>query len=104
MLPRPVEDAMEESLAYTVREHVIKCSHIREYPRATASEAEGPLSLCIKQYTPINNPNPQPGDITVIGAHGSGLPKVRCDIFLSCISACRSDQEAVRSKTESSDS
>ena len=29
----------------------------------------------MKQYTPLDNPNPQPGDITILGAHANGFPK-----------------------------
>ncbi|KAL4756599.1 alpha/beta-hydrolase [Aspergillus foveolatus] len=57
-----------------VTEHVVDCQHIREYPRAT-KEGNDVLKLAIKRYTPRSNPNPQPGDVTVIGAHGSGFPK-----------------------------
>ncbi|KAK3624903.1 hypothetical protein LTR56_020717 [Elasticomyces elasticus] len=60
---------------FNVTEHVVPCSHIREYPRATASGHDDPLELCVKQYSPVNNPNPQPGDVTIIATHGSGLPK-----------------------------
>ena len=61
---------------FQVHEHVVPCQHIREYPRATAGEQEDVLHLAVKQYIPKNNPNPQPGDVTVIGAHATGLPKV----------------------------
>ncbi|KAL4977129.1 alpha/beta-hydrolase [Aspergillus desertorum] len=57
-----------------VTEHIIDCQHIREYPRATR-EGNDVLKLAVKRYTPRSNPNPQPGDVTIIGAHGSGFPK-----------------------------
>lgn len=60
---------------FLITEHVIDCQHIREYPRATRAE-NGVLKLAVKRYTPRSNPNPQPGDVTIIGAHGSGFPKV----------------------------
>ncbi|KLO85796.1 host-specific AK-toxin Akt2 [Fusarium fujikuroi] len=31
--------------------------------------------LAVKQYVPHDNPNPQPGDVTIIGAHANGFPK-----------------------------
>jgi hypothetical protein len=31
--------------------------------------------MAVKQYTPLNNPNPKPGDITIIAAHANGFPK-----------------------------
>ncbi|CAG8899638.1 unnamed protein product [Penicillium egyptiacum] len=59
---------------FTVTEHTIDAQYIREYPTATLSQ-DSPLQLVVKKYTPIDNPNPQPGDVTIIGAHGCGLPK-----------------------------
>ncbi|OQE01480.1 hypothetical protein PENSOL_c004G01541 [Penicillium solitum] len=61
---------------FTVTEHVIDAQYIREYPNATISQ-DSPLKLAVKKYTPIDNPNPQPGDVTIIGAHGCGLLKAR---------------------------
>lgn len=63
-----------DSLFRTV-EHVAPGQHIREYPRATAVPDQT-LSIAVKQYIPIENPNPQPGDVTIIGAHANGFPKV----------------------------
>ena len=60
---------------FRIKEHVIDGQYIREYPRATASP-DSPLKLCIKQYIPIDNPNPQPGDVTIVATHGTGIPKV----------------------------
>ncbi|KAJ5360335.1 hypothetical protein N7517_009526 [Penicillium concentricum] len=59
---------------FTVTEHVIDAGYIREYPNATVSQ-DSPLKLVVKRYTPIDNSDPQPGDVTIIGAHGCGLPK-----------------------------
>ena len=33
------------------------------------------MHLVVKQYVPLDNPNPQPGDITIVGAHACGFPK-----------------------------
>ena len=60
---------------FKVQEHSLACSHIREYPLATADTAEDVLSLAIKQYTPLDNPSPQKGDVTIIAAHANGFPK-----------------------------
>ncbi|OIW25285.1 alpha/beta-hydrolase [Coniochaeta ligniaria NRRL 30616] len=61
--------------AFHVKEHTVEAQHIREYPKATAHSQEEVLHLAVKQYIPKSNPNPQPGDITVIGAHANGFPK-----------------------------
>lgn len=60
---------------FKVVEHVIEAQHIREYMRATLDSQEEVLHLAVKQYIPLNNPNPQPGDVTIIGAHANGFPK-----------------------------
>lgn len=63
---------------FHVVEHKLPCQHIREYPAATTHTQEDVLYLVVKQYIPINNPNPQPGDVTIIASTANGLPKVRC--------------------------
>ena len=63
------------SHVFRIVEHTLPCSHIREYPNATAHSQEDVLHLAIKQYIPLDNPHPQPGDVTIIGAHANGFPK-----------------------------
>ena len=60
---------------FIVTEHTIDGQHVREYPNATV-DPNSTFKLVLKSYTPIDNPNPQPGDVTIIGAHGCGFPKV----------------------------
>jgi hypothetical protein len=55
----------------------VPCQHIREYPRALAGEQEDVLQLAVKQYIPFDNLEPRSGDVTIIGAHANGFPKVR---------------------------
>lgn len=69
---------------FEITEHVVPCQHIREYARATI-QPDGPLDLVIKQYTPKSNPDPQPGDVTIIATHGSGFPKVPLFITTSTV-------------------
>jgi hypothetical protein len=61
---------------FRIVNHVVPCQHIREYPQATSTTQEETLYLAVKQYIPNDNPNPQPGDVTIIAAHANGLPKV----------------------------
>ncbi|KAJ5781451.1 uncharacterized protein N7518_009934 [Penicillium psychrosexuale] len=63
------------SSPFRIIEHVVPTQHIREYPGATANDQEEPLYLAVKQYIPLDNLNPQPGDITILGAHANGFPK-----------------------------
>lgn len=60
---------------FDVKEHTLEGQHIREYAKATAHAQEEVLYLSIKQYTPKNNPNPQPGDVTIIASHANGFVK-----------------------------
>ncbi|KAK4997962.1 hypothetical protein LTR66_002739, partial [Elasticomyces elasticus] len=60
---------------FHVQEHTFSCSHIRGYPYATADSQEEVLQLAIKQYTPLDNLSPKPGDVTIIAAHANGFPK-----------------------------
>ena len=32
--------------------------------------------MSVKQYIPLDNPDPKPGDITIVGGHANGFPKV----------------------------
>jgi hypothetical protein len=64
------------SSTFQIKEHTLECQHIREYAHATAESQEAVLHLAIKQYTPLDNPHPAAGDVTIIGAHANGFPKV----------------------------
>jgi hypothetical protein len=61
---------------FIITEHVIDGQHVREYLHATRT-GDDAVKLAVKRYTPKSNLDPQPGDVTIIGAHGSGFPKVR---------------------------
>jgi hypothetical protein len=73
------------SSVFTIKEHTLECQHIREYARATATSQEDVLHLAIKQYIPLDNPNPKEGDITIIGAHANGFPKASHSRTLTCL-------------------
>jgi pimeloyl-ACP methyl ester carboxylesterase len=60
---------------FRVVEHQVPAQHIREYPQATANSQEDVLHICAKQYIPLDNPKPKPGDVTIIAAHANGFPK-----------------------------
>ena len=60
---------------FRILSHTVPCSYIREYPHATANSQEDQLHLAVKQYIPLSNLDPSPGDITIIGAHANGFPK-----------------------------
>lgn len=61
---------------FRIHEHSIPTSHIREYPRGTADDQEVALNLAVKQYTPLEANYEDEGDVTIIGAHANGFPKV----------------------------
>lgn len=86
-LPRTSTTTM--SSPFRIVEHVVESQHIREYPGATANEQEEPLNLAVKQYIPLDNPNPQPGDVTILAAHANGFPKVcYSELNSACLIAC----------------
>ncbi|KAK3303056.1 Alpha/beta hydrolase family-domain-containing protein [Chaetomium strumarium] len=60
---------------YRVVEHTVNCCHSREYATATVNGDADKPRLAVKQYIPLDNPNPQPGDVTIIAAHANGFPK-----------------------------
>lgn len=62
--------------SFRVIQHTVKGSHTREYIRATANGNADTPRLSVKQYIPLDNPTPKPGDVTIIGAHANGFPKV----------------------------
>ncbi|KAK1782197.1 Alpha/beta hydrolase family-domain-containing protein [Copromyces sp. CBS 386.78] len=61
--------------SFIIKEHKVEGQHIRDYAHATANSQEEILYLSVKQYIPKSNPNPQPGDLTIIGAHANGFVK-----------------------------
>lgn len=68
--------SMTMSTLFRQVEHTISGSHTREYLGATANGDDHVPKLAVKQYIPLSNPRPQPGDVTIIGAHANGFPKV----------------------------
>ncbi|KAH9884764.1 prolyl aminopeptidase-like protein [Xylariomycetidae sp. FL2044] len=71
---------------FEVTEHTMPAQHVREWPRATGTSQEAVLQIHIKQYRPKDNLDPQPSDVTIIGAHGNAFPKevyepIWCDLY-----------------------
>jgi hypothetical protein len=62
---------------FRVIKHTVPTQHTRHWPRGTEVGYENALKLAVKQYVPLSNLDPQPGDITFIAAHANGFPKVR---------------------------
>ncbi|KAL9596299.1 MAG: hypothetical protein Q9219_005894 [cf. Caloplaca sp. 3 TL-2023] len=62
-------------VAFRVVEHTISGQHIREYPYATRSGHEEPITLAVKQYIPLSNLEPGVNDVTIIMGHANGFPK-----------------------------
>ncbi|KAL3259186.1 hypothetical protein ABHI18_005440 [Aspergillus niger] len=66
---------MSPSSPWKIVEHRVPCQHVREYPAATTVTQESVLYLAVKQYIPLSNINPRPGDATIIVASGGGFGK-----------------------------
>jgi hypothetical protein len=61
---------------FRVVQHTVNCQHTREYATATAhGDCDAPM-LVVKQYIPLSNLDPMPGDVTIIAAHANAFPKV----------------------------
>ncbi|KAI9758140.1 MAG: hypothetical protein M4579_003172 [Chaenotheca gracillima] len=65
---------MSSSL-FDLQVHVVPCQHIREYPAGTHDNQEETLHVELKQYRPLNNLNPKPGDLTIVASPANGFPK-----------------------------
>ncbi|KAJ4393296.1 hypothetical protein N0V93_002504 [Gnomoniopsis smithogilvyi] len=85
------------STLFHVKEHVIEGQHIREYAQATAHSNEEVLKLAVKQYIPKDNPNPKPGDITIIASHANGFVKELYEpLWDDLLHACRQNGVNIR--------
>lgn len=60
---------------FRIREHVVRTQHTRDRPAGAERGREKDLRLHVKQYIPKSNPDPNPGDVTIIGAQANGFPK-----------------------------
>ncbi|KAL4740558.1 Alpha/beta hydrolase family-domain-containing protein [Aspergillus similis] len=60
---------------FRVIEHTVQAHHIRERLGAVKPGHENELRLAVKQYIPLDNPDPKDGDVTLIGAQANGFPK-----------------------------
>ena len=64
------------SSRFRVVEHEVRSQHTREYLAATVNGDEDTPRLAVKQYIPLDNTTPKPGDVTIVAAHANGFPKV----------------------------
>ena len=60
---------------FIVRTHTFEANHIRQYPAALRQDEHDVLYLEAKQYIPIENQDPQPGDVTILGSPATSFPK-----------------------------
>lgn len=75
VVPQPPSRKAMSAQYFRCDEHVIPCQHLRSSPRALGSQQDAVLQLAIKQYTPLHDGPPRPGDVTCIAAHANGMPK-----------------------------
>ena len=67
---------------FRIREHILPGQHIRQYPHSTANGQEDIIKFAVKQYTPLDNLDPSPGDVTILAAHANGFPKASFHEYL----------------------
>lgn len=65
-------------MLFSIQEHVVPTCYIREYPGATANSQEEVLHLHVKQYTPLEVFDNALVQVTLVGTHAIGFPKVCC--------------------------
>lgn len=75
-LNRSIHYCRRSMSRFRVIEHTIRAQNVRERPGAVLPGYQQDVRLAVKQYVPIDNPSPQDGDVTLIGAHANGFPKV----------------------------
>ncbi|KAK6335612.1 hypothetical protein TWF696_002379 [Orbilia brochopaga] len=64
-----------------VEKHIIPAFPIREHPRGVWDENDK-LNLVVNHYRPVSNPQPKPGDLTLIVSHANGFHKEMYEPFL----------------------
>lgn len=60
---------------FRVIQHVVRAQHSRDRFAGAELGHENDLRLHVKQYIPHSNPDPKPGDVTIIGAVADSFPK-----------------------------
>jgi hypothetical protein len=60
---------------FIITSHVVRTQHTRGRPAGAERGRENDLRLHVNQYVPNDNPNPKPGDVTIIGAQANGFPE-----------------------------
>lgn len=71
---------------WKITNHIIPTSHLRGYPRGAVSDAPSrPLRLAVKQFTPLSNTSPSPGDVTLIVCGGLGASKESLEPFFDAL-------------------
>ncbi|KAK6337266.1 hypothetical protein TWF730_002672 [Orbilia blumenaviensis] len=67
-----------------VEKHIVPAFPIRE-PIRGVWDASDRLQIVANCYRPVNNPNPQPGDLTILAAHGNAFHKELYEPFFECL-------------------
>lgn len=77
-LPRPPPGSHNQRRCishFRIVEHIVRTQHTRDRPAGAERGRDNDLRLHVKQYIPTSNPDPKPGDVSIIGAHANGFPK-----------------------------
>ncbi|KAF3316433.1 hypothetical protein TWF173_002275 [Orbilia oligospora] len=67
-----------------VEKHIVPAFPIREPIRGVWNGGDK-LQLVANCYRPVNNPNPKPGDLTILAAHGNAFHKELYEPFFECL-------------------
>lgn len=82
---------------WAVKTHHVEAAHMRGFPRGRVDEfSDKPLLLAVKQYTPLSNPAPKKGDVTIVMSAGLGVSKEPFEPFFDALLACSERTGAFR--------
>lgn len=71
---------------WKITEHVVPAAHTRGFARGSVDAfQDSQIRLSVKQYTPLSNPSPSRGDITLIFAGGIGVSKEAFEPFYDAL-------------------
>ncbi|EWZ38742.1 hypothetical protein FOZG_10282 [Fusarium oxysporum Fo47] len=76
--------------SFRMVQHIVNGCHTRDHRAATANGDDDTPKLSVKQYIPLDNSTPKPGDLTIIAAHANGFPKEMYEPLWDDIYQCAS--------------
>jgi len=71
---------------WKITEHIVRAAHLRGFIRSAVVEtSEKAVRIAVKQYTPLSNPSPSKGDVTLVMSGGIGVNKEAFEPFFDAL-------------------